>query len=74
MNNEILWNKFLEKVKNSVNSMVYSTWFSKTHLLSIDSNKATIVVPLEIHKKRLSESYQDLIVSILTTLTGNVYD
>ena len=74
MNNEILWNKFLEKVKSSVNSMVYSTWFSKTHLLSIDNNKATIVVPLDIHKKRLSESYQELITSILTTLTGNVYD
>ena len=74
MNNEILWNKFLEKVKSSVNSMVYSTWFSKTHLLNIDNNKATIVVPLDIHKKRLSESYQELITSILTTLTGNVYD
>lgn len=74
MNNEILWNKFLEKVKSSVNSMVYSTWFSKTYLLSIDNNKATIVVPLDIHKKRLSESYQELITSILTTLTGNVYD
>lgn len=53
MNNEILWNKFLEKVKSSVNSMVYSTWFSKTHLLSIDNNKATIVVPLDIHKKKI---------------------
>ena len=74
MNNEILWNKFLEKVKSSVNSMVYSTWFSKTYLLNIDNNKATIVVPLDIHKKRLSESYQELITSILTTLTGNVYD
>ena len=74
MNNEILWNKFLEKVKSSVNSMVYSTWFSKTHLLSINNNKATIVVPLDIHKKRLSESYQELITSILTALTGNVYD
>ena len=74
MNNEILWNKFLEKVKSSVNSMVYSTWFSKTHLLNIDNNKATIVVPLDIHKKRLAESYQELITSILTTLTGNVYD
>ena len=74
MNNEILWNKFLEKVKSSVNSMVYTTWFSKTYLLNIDNTKATIVVPLDIHKKRLSESYQDLIISILTTLTGNVYD
>lgn len=74
MNNELLWNKFLENIKNSVNSMVYTTWFSKTFLLSLDNNIATIVVPLDIHKKRLAESYQDLITSILTKLTGNVYD
>ena len=74
MNNELLWNKFLENIKNSVNSMVYTTWFSKTFLLSLDNNIATIVVPLDIHKKRLAENYQDLITSILTKLTGNVYD
>ena len=74
MNNELLWSKFLESIKNSVNSMVYTTWFSKTYLLSSDNNKAVIVVPLDIHKKRLSESYQDLIISTLTKLTGNVYD
>ena len=74
MSNELLWNKFLENVKSSVNSMVYSTWFSKTYLLSIDNNKATIVVPLEIHKNRLSTRYQELITSILTKLTGNVYE
>jgi len=74
MSNELLWNKFLDNVKSSVNSMIYSTWFSKTYLVSLEDNKATIVVPLEIHKKRLNESYKDLITNILTKLTGNVYD
>ena len=74
MSNELLWNKFLENVKSSVNSMVYATWFSKTYLLSLNNNTATIVVPLDIHKKRLNDSYKDLIISILTKLTGNVYE
>ena len=74
MSNDLLWNKFLDCVKNNVNSMVYSTWFSKTKLVKIEENKAIITVPLDIHKKRLRESYQDLISSILTKLTGNVYD
>ena len=74
MNKELLWNKFLESIKSSVNSMVYSTWFSKTYLYSLDNNKAIIVVPLDIHKKRLNESYSELITSILTKLTGNIYD
>ncbi len=74
MNKDLLWNKFLTEIKGSVNSMVYSAWFNKTSLFSIDNNKITIVVPLEIHKKRLSENYQKLIVSVFTKLTGNVYD
>ena len=74
MNNELLWNRFLETIKSSVNSMVYSTWFSKTSLLEINNNKAIILVPLDIHKKRLNENYSELITSILTKLTGNVYD
>ena len=74
MSNELLWNKFLENIKSSVNSMVFAAWFSKTYLLSLDKNIATIVVPLDIHKKRLNESYKDLIISILTKLTGTVYD
>lgn len=74
MSNELLWDKFLENIKSNVNSMVYSTWFNKTYLLSLDNNKAVIIVPLDIHKKRLSESYHDLITSVLTKLTGNVYD
>ena len=74
MNNELLWNKFLENVKSSVNSMVFSAWFDKTYLVSLDNNKATIVVPLDIHKKRLKEIYGELITNILNKLTGNIYD
>ena len=74
MSNDILWNKFLETVKNSVNSMVYKTWFSKTRLSNIDNTKATILVPLDIHRKRLKEIYYGLIVDVLNKLTGNTYD
>ena len=74
MGEENIWNKFLETVKNNVNSMVYTTWFSKTHLLKIKNNKAIISVPLDIHKKRLAESYNDLINNILNKITGKTYD
>ena len=74
MSNELLWNNFLKEVKTHVNSMIFTTWFSKTKLLEIDNNKVIIVVPHDIHKKRLSESYSDLISSVLTKLTGNIYE
>ncbi len=74
MNNELLWKKCLDSLKSSVNAMVYKTWFSKTNLISLDEKKAKILVPLEIHKKRLNDSYYDLISGIITKITGNVYD
>ena len=74
MNKELIWNKFLDEIKKAVNSLVFSTWFSTTYLYSIDNNKAIIIVPLDIHKKRLNEDYKELITSILTKITGNVYD
>ena len=74
MSNDQIWNKFLENVQSSVNSMVYSTWFSKANLLSIEGNIITISVPLEINRKRLQETYHDLINSILNKLTGKDYE
>ena len=74
MSNDQLWVKFLENVQSSVNSMVYSTWFSKANLLSIEGNTITISVPLEINRKRLQETYCDLINSILNKLTGKDYE
>ena len=74
MNNELLWNKFLENIKNNVNSMVYLTWFSKTYLFSLDNNVATIVVPLEIHRNRLCTIYNELITNVLTQITGKIYE
>ena len=74
MSNELLWNKFLEEIKTNVNSMVFQTWFSTTYLYKIDNNKAIIVVPYDIHKRRLNTEYYDLIMGVLTKITGNVYD
>ena len=70
MNNDLLWNKFLENIQSNVNSMVYATWFSKTKLLSIEEKKITLIVPLEIHRKRIQETYHDLIVNVFNKITG----
>ena len=74
MSNELIWKKFLTSIQNNVNSMVYSTWFSKTKLLSINDNKIVITVPLDIHRKRLQEIYHDLIINTLNSITGNIYE
>ena len=74
MNKELLWEKFLEKVQTRVNSLVYDTWFANSSLSNITETKATIIVPSFIHKQRLESTYQDVIIQLLTDITGNIYD
>ncbi len=71
---EELWGQFLEKVKNEINSASYNAWFNDLKLVNINSDFLTIQVPMEIHKKILSENYYSLIEDILFKLSGINYD
>lgn len=74
MNLEFLWNKFLERIKNEVNSMVYKTYFSNTKLLAKEENKLIISVPNIICQKRLDSSYYDIINAMLLEITSETYE
>jgi chromosomal replication initiation ATPase DnaA len=74
MNIDFLWNKFLERIKNEVNSMVYKTYFSNTKLITKEDNKLIISVPNIICQKRLDSSYSDIINGILLELTSETYE
>ncbi len=74
MNYDLLWSKVLEKIKPEVTSIVYKTWFQNTKLFKIEDNIATIIVPLEIHRKHLNEVYLDKIVGTLATETNEIYE
>ena len=70
MNVENIWNKFLESIKNRLNSLSYNTWFSSSRLVELNEEAAIIVVPTIAHKKHLSESYIDIIEEIFNNITG----
>ncbi len=74
MNKELLWEKFLNEIQKRVNSMVYAAWFSKTSLLDLKDKKALILVPHQIYKKHLSDSYLDLITNVLNDIVGDIDD
>jgi len=74
MNIDFLWNKFLERIKNEVNSMVYKTYFENTKLITKEDNKLIISVPNIICQKRLDSSYYDIINGILLDLTSETYE
>ena len=66
-----LWNSFLEKIKSQISDIAYDTWFAETKLISLKDNIATVLVPYHIHKKNLSENYNDLIEETFTDVTGS---
>ena len=74
MNYDLLWSKVLDNIKPIVTSLVYITWFENTKLYKIDNNEATIIVPMEIHRKHLNEKYLNEIINSLFKETNHMYD
>lgn len=74
MNEESLWNNFLELIKNKLTSISYDTWFSETKLYKIDKKLATVIVPMQLHKKNLVENYLPLITETFNSLTGTNFE
>ena len=74
MNYDLIWSKFLNKIQTEVNSIVYATWFSNTKLYQLKNNIATIIVPMEIHKKHLNDTYSKIIIEILFEITNQIYE
>ncbi len=74
MNVDILWTKFLNKIKTELNSLAFDTWFSDTRLYRLDDGKAYIIVPMPIHKQHLLEKYSELIFNNLNEITGTNFE
>ena len=74
MNYDLLWSKVLEDIKLTVNSLIYKTWFEKTKLYKIENNEATIIVPMDIHRKHLNDKYLNDIVKSLSKETNQIYE
>ncbi len=74
MNYDLLWSKVLDNIKESVTSLVYITWFKDTKLYKIEGNEATVIVPMEIHRKHLNDKYLQEIINCLYKETNQVYE
>jgi chromosomal replication initiator protein len=74
MNVDLVWSKFLEKIKLEVNSIVYKTWFEGTKLYSLQDGIATIIVPMDIHRRHINDYYRKLIIQNLYLITNETYE
>jgi len=69
MDYNIIWNKFLDKIKQEIQPINYETWFEETKLIDISNNYAKILVPMTLHKKHLKDAYNDIVTSIFNEIT-----
>lgn len=74
MDNNLLWNNFLEVLRSKISVVSYDTWFKDTKLINDDNGKLIIEVPMAFHKKFLNDTYYDLIDEVMTGITGTSYD
>ena len=74
MNNDIVWSKVLDIIKEKVSSLTYNTNFKETELYKLENNKAYIVVPFPFLKLNLKNLHSDTITSILYDVTGTNYE
>ncbi len=74
MNEKQIWDKFLEAIKEKISPISYDTWFKDTYIHKIEENKVIVIVPMQLHKKNLSENYKDLIVETFNEITGTNFE
>ena len=69
MDYNIIWNKFLSRIKTEIQPINYETWFEDTKLIEINNNIAKVVVPMPLYKKHLKEAYGELVSKIFNEVT-----
>lgn len=74
INVDIIWNNFLDKIKGQISSISFEAWFKDTKLYKINGTNAIVIVPLNLHKKHLTENYITLIEETFNNLTGTNFN
>jgi chromosomal replication initiator protein len=62
------WEKILQHMERRVNAHSFSTWFRPTRLETAENGRLLIRVPTPLFRKRLTQTYGDLLQAVLTEL------
>ena len=71
MDLNVIWNKFLEKLKDQLLDIAYSYWFKNTQLVNLKNDTATVVVQDESHKRHILSNYISIMEDIFNEVTGS---
>ncbi len=59
------WEKILQHMERRVNPHSFSTWFRPTRQEGTENGKLVVRVPSRIFRKRLTETYGELLQAVL---------
>jgi chromosomal replication initiator protein len=62
------WEKILQHIERRVNAHSFSTWFRPTRLEASGSGRLLVRVPTPLFRKRLTQTYGDLLQAVLLEL------
>jgi len=68
MTNSNSWEKILQAMERRVNAHSFSTWFRPTRQEGMENGKLVVRVPSRLFKKRLTETYGELLQAVLAEL------
>jgi chromosomal replication initiator protein len=62
------WEKILQRIENQVNPRSFATWFRPTRQEGAEGGRLQICVPTRLFRKRLTETYGELLQAVLVEL------
>ena len=74
MNEESIWNSFLDNIKPKISPICFDTWFKDTKLYKLENGIAKVIVPMSLHKKHFLDNYMELILENFNSLTGTNFE
>ena len=63
------WDRILHHVERRVNPHSFNTWFRPTRLEIVEEGRLQVRVPTRLFRKRLTETYGDVIQAVLVELS-----
>ncbi len=67
------WDKILQHMERRVNPHSFSTWFRPTRQEGAENGKLVVRVPSRVFRKRLTETYGELLQAVLVEVGMSDY-
>lgn len=68
MDYNLAWHKTLDKIKEILDPLAFSTWFEKMNIIDIKENTLRLEIPVIWYKRHIDSNYKDIILENMNKL------